>query len=88
MAQERSVRLTNSVPDQRAMVIEAEGLIAEYSTGCTPTGEWFALGTIVQNGGVRTTPAWVVVGTGATADEAVHNLTVEVRGQARASLRI
>lgn len=70
----------------KAPVIHTDGLTAEYSTGCTPTGEWFALGTICRPGTVRTMPAWVVVGTGESAEAAVHSLTLEIKAQAQTEL--
>ncbi|MBA2454894.1 MAG: hypothetical protein H0V47_17140 [Chloroflexia bacterium] len=71
-SQERSVRL-----------IETSGLTAEYSTGCTPTGEWFALGTIVREVGKTSMPAWVLVGTGTSVEDAIQNLSNEIGTQAR-----
>lgn len=82
------VGATISQADQtrKVPVIQTDGLTAEYSTGCTPTGEWFALGTISRAGTARTMPAWVVVGTGASAEEAVNSLTLEIRAQAQTAL--
>lgn len=82
MADQGGVRFDTTVPHPTKPTIEVEGLTAQYSTGCTPTGEWFALGTIARNGKLKTTPAWVVVGTGTTKEEAVQSLTSEVRLQA------
>ena len=78
MTDRAGVTISAAGRDNRVPIIEAEGLIAEYSTGCTPTGEWFALGTITRNGEQRVAPAWVVVGTGSTADEAVDSLMHEI----------
>ena len=83
MADQERVSVSNTMRDVRPNIIETEGLTARYSTGCTTTGEWFALGTIVREGALKTMPAWVVVGTGGTVDEAVQNLTAEVGAQAR-----
>lgn len=83
MAHQGRITIPESTPERKARVIEAAGLTAEYSTGCTPTGEWFALGTIVREPGTTSTPAWVVVGTGASVDQAIQNLTVEIGAQAR-----
>jgi hypothetical protein len=86
MTDQDSFAISNDTLDRRAPVIETDGLVAEYSTGCTPTGEWFALGTIVSERGTRTMPAWVVVGTGTSMEEAVDSLALEVRSQAQAML--
>lgn len=88
MSNQVGVTISDATVKRQAPVIEADGLKAEYSTGCTPTGEWFALGTITHDGEKRAMPAWVVVGTGATIDEAVISLTQEVRAQARSSVRL
>lgn len=82
MTDHAGVTTSQTTRDRRPPVIETSGLTAEYSTGCTPTGEWFALGTIQRTGHGTSMPAWVVVGTGATVDEAVTSLTHEIRAQA------
>jgi hypothetical protein len=86
MTDQGSFAISNDPADRRVPVIEADGLVAEYSTGRTPTGEWFALGTIVRDRGMRTMPAWVVVGTGESMEEALESLTLEIRSQARMTL--
>jgi hypothetical protein len=86
MTDQGSFAISEDVNDRRAPVIEANGLVAEYSTGRTPTGEWFALGTIVRERGVRTMPAWVVAGTGASKEEALNSLKLEIRSQAQTTL--
>ena len=88
MANPGDVTRSTTAQAQNKPKIEVEGLTAEYSTGCTPTGEWFALGTIVREGGAKATPAWVVVGTGATMDEAVQNLTSEMEVKASGYARL
>ena len=86
MLDQGSLAISNDADNRRAPVIEANGLVAEYSTGTTPTGEWFALGTIVHDRGVRTMPAWVVVGTGTSKEEALNSLKLEIGSQAQATL--
>lgn len=88
MTDRSGVTISDAVTEHKVPFIEANGLTAEYSTGCTPTGEWFALGTITRNGDQRVTPAWVVVGTGSSADEAVDSLTHEIQARARTAARI
>ena len=83
MANQGRATVSESAQDRSVNVIEAAGLVAEYSTGCTPTGEWFALGTIVREAGARAMPAWVVVGTGTSVEEAVQGLAAEIETQAR-----
>lgn len=88
MTAQRIAPVSNGSATTRPNVIKAAGLAAEYSTGCTPTGEWFALGTILREGTLTSMPAWVVVGTGTTRDEAVSNLATEISAQAHGSARI
>ena len=83
MANQGGVTVPGSAPERSVRMIEIAGLTAEYSTGCTPTGEWFALGTIVRKVGTTSMPAWVVVGTGANVEDAIQNLTNEIGTQAR-----
>ena len=83
MANQGGVTVSGSARERRVRMIESAGLTAEYSTGCTPTGEWFALGTIVREVGTTSMPAWVVVGTGASVEDAIQNLTNEIGTQAR-----
>lgn len=82
MTNQGSVTVSGSAQDRTPAIIETAGLRAEYSTGCTPTGEWFALGTIVCNIGTISIPAWVLVGTGANAAEAIQSLTTAIGLQA------
>lgn len=88
MTDRSGVTISDAGTERKVPFIEADGLTAEYSTGCTPTGEWFALGTITRRGDERVTPAWVVVGTGSTADEAVNSLTSEIQVRARTAINI
>ena len=86
MADQVGVTISQADQTREVPVIHTDGLTAEYSTGCTPTGEWFALGTITRQGTARTMPAWVVVGTGDSAEAAVSNLTLQVQAQAQTAL--
>lgn len=88
MTDQAGVTISDAATERTIPYIEADGLTAEYSTGCTPTGEWFALGTITRNGGRRVGPASVIVGTGSSADEAVSSLTLEIRARARDDVNI
>lgn len=83
MENQGGVTVSGSAQGRSVRLIESAGLTAEYSTGCTPTGEWFALGTIVRDVGAISMPAWVVVGTGASVEDAIQNLTYEIGTQAR-----
>lgn len=83
MSNQGRVTISESTQERTTRVIETAGLSAEYSTGCTPTGEWFALGTIVRSSGSISTPAWVVVGTGTSVEQAIESLTEEIGVQAR-----
>lgn len=88
MTDRAGVTISDAARDRQVPFIQADGLTAEYSTGCTPTGEWFALGTITRAGDQRVVPAWVVVGTGSSADEAVSNLTDEIQARARTAITV
>lgn len=83
MQNQGRVAVSESVQERSIRLIETAGLTAEYSTGSTPTGEWFALGTVIREAGKTSLPAWVLVGTGTNEDEAIQNLTTEIGTQAR-----
>lgn len=68
---------------QTARVLRTKGLLAEYSTGRSPSGEWFALGTVRSELPGRDQPAWMLVGTGETADDAVSTLQRQMESEAR-----
>lgn len=50
----------------------------EYSSGRTPSGEWFAIGSVYVRPTPRLHPAWIVVGYGANAAAAVADLRQQV----------
>lgn len=66
--------------------IQVADLSAEYSTGQRPDGEWFALGTVRADGVRFDGFPWIVVGTGASRDEAVAQLTEKVTDTAQATV--
>ncbi len=49
--------------------VQVSGITAEYSVGQTPTGEWFALGTL------RAQTSQLIIGTGPTETDAIEQLT-------------
>lgn len=64
-------------------VIRTHGLLAEYTVGKAPSGEWFAYGSIrSEHDGVQY-PAWTIIGTGLTPEAAVAVLRDELDGEAR-----
>jgi hypothetical protein len=68
---------------QMDRVLRTNGLLAEYSTAQAPSGEWFALGSVRPEDGSRRQPAWMLVGTGNTVEDAVSRLLTEMERAAR-----
>lgn len=66
-----------------ARILRTEGLLAEYRTGQAPWGEWFALGSVRGELTLPGQPAWILVGAGSSADEAVGGLLIELQTEAR-----
>lgn len=64
-------------------VLRTNGLFAEYTMGRAPSGEWFALGSVRSEQPLALRPAWVIVGTGSTAEDAVGRLQSELETQAQ-----
>jgi hypothetical protein len=64
-------------------ILRTRGLFAEYSTGHAPSGEWFALGTVRSESPGRNQPAWMLVGTGESADAAVSTLLRQMEIEAQ-----
>jgi hypothetical protein len=64
-------------------VLRTQGLLAEYTTGQAPSGEWFALGTVRSEIPLPSPPAWILVGTGRSAEDAVGGLLLELESEAR-----
>lgn len=66
-----------------ARILRARGLLAEYTTGQSPSGEWFALGTVRGELPLPSTPAWILVGAGASAEDAIGGLMIQLESEAR-----
>jgi hypothetical protein len=66
-----------------ATVLRSLGLMADYSVGQTEAGMWFAIGSVRDASAALYHPAWVIVGTGFTADDAVAALQVQLEDEAR-----
>jgi hypothetical protein len=64
-------------------VLRTKGLFAEYSVAQRPGGDWFALGSVRSELPLTARAAWVLVGTGSTAEAAVGRLQVELDSAAR-----
>jgi hypothetical protein len=64
-------------------VLRTAGLLAEYTTGQAPSGEWFALGSVRREQTLPGQPAWILVGTGSSSDDAVGGLLLELETEAR-----
>jgi hypothetical protein len=67
----------------RPRVLRTKGLFAEYNVAQRPGGEWFALGSVRSEPPLTSRAAWVLVGTGSTAEAAVGRLQVELDSAAR-----
>lgn len=70
--QEHSVHLA------LAPTMRAGGLIAEYSSGKAPSGEWFALGSVHESALGTLRPATILVGAGTSHDTALDSLRQEL----------
>jgi hypothetical protein len=66
-----------------ARILRTRGLWAEYTTGQSPSGEWFALGTIRSDLALPVPPARILVGAGRSAEDAVGGLLVQMETEAR-----
>jgi hypothetical protein len=83
------VKVKTMIDEDQAMratqprVLRTKGLLAEYNVAQRPDGEWFALGSVRSELLLPRHPAWVLVGTGATADAAVGGLLIELESAAR-----
>jgi hypothetical protein len=64
-------------------VIRTSGLLAEYTVGQTPKGQWFALGSVRGDTTALKSPAWMIVGTGSSAEDAVDGLRSQLANEAR-----
>lgn len=67
---------------RNARILRTRGLLAEYSTGQAPSGEWFALGSVRSEVPLMGPPAWILVGTGPSAEDAVGGLMRELETEA------
>lgn len=72
---------------RNARILRTRGLLAEYTTGQAPSGEWFALGSVRSEVPLITPPAWILVGTGPSAEDAVGGLMIELESEARRIVR-
>ena len=70
-----------------ARILRTRGLLAEYTTGQAPSGEWFALGSVRSEMSLAGSPAWILVGTGPSAEDAVGGLMIELESEARRVIR-
>lgn len=68
---------------QSQRILRTKGLFAEYSTGQSPSGEWFALGTVRSELPGRDQPAWMLVGTGDSVDAAISTLLRQMELEAQ-----
>jgi hypothetical protein len=76
-----------ATPLREVPVLRTQGLLAEYTTGRAPSGEWFALGTVRSEIPLPSPPAWILVGTGRSAEDAVGGLLIELETEARRVFR-
>lgn len=68
---------------RNARILRTRGLLAEYTTGQAPSGEWFALGSVRSELSLPNPPAWILVGTGGSVEDAVGGLLIELETEAR-----
>lgn len=76
-----------SVKQER--VVEIQGFRAEYSTGQRRGGDWFALGTVRSQARnlERGQGTWMIVGAGVSAEDAVQEMTEQLRRQVASRAR-
>ncbi len=67
---------------RNARILRTRGLLAEYTTGQAPSGEWFALGSVRSELTLPSPPALILVGTGRSAEDAVGGLMIELETEA------
>jgi hypothetical protein len=79
-----------SVTDGAVRQISVGPLRAEYSLAhSTVTGDWVAIGTIRSLPSLSMPPAWILVGLGDSASDAIEDLRQQMEWQAiRARLRL
>ncbi|MGE3845148.1 MAG: hypothetical protein AB7I50_26610 [Vicinamibacterales bacterium] len=65
-----------------ARTLRSKGLLAEYTTGQAPSGEWFALGSVRSELPLTSPPAWILVGTGRSVEDAVSGLLTQLETEA------
>jgi hypothetical protein len=65
-----------------AQILRTRGLLAEYTTGQAPSGEWFALGSVRSELPLTSPPAWILVGTGRSVEDAVSGLLTQLETEA------
>ena len=64
-------------------MVRTSGLLAEYTVGKAPSGEWFAYGSVRSEHDDVQYPAWTVVGTGLTPEAAEDGLRDRLEFEAR-----
>jgi len=74
----------HSIRPALAPTIQAGALVAEYTAGKAPSGEWYALGSVHESALGTLRPATILVGAGASHDTALDSLRQEL---ARVALR-
>ena len=69
------------VPPEGRASIDLNGIRAEVSTARIPSGEWVALGSVVDASLASPLlhPAWMIVGTGTSRESAVDDLRDEMQ---------
>ena len=88
MADDVKSPLTAGKPVENAKVIKTSGLLAEYTTGRSISGEWFALGSVREEIALDgRQPAWLIVGTGRSPEDAVSRLLTELEHEAQRHFR-
>lgn len=83
MDNQTGVSVYGPASSEQSQTLRSGRLTAEYSTGRTPTGDYFALGTIRGDEDAPLRPAWVIIGTGLSEEDAIRHLTRELEHQAQ-----
>ncbi|HEX5166604.1 MAG TPA: hypothetical protein VFV93_14465 [Thermomicrobiales bacterium] len=66
-----------------ASPIHSNGLVAVYSLGQTPAGEWFAIGSVRSTVVALNHPAWIIVSTGTSKEATVEALQAQLEVESR-----
>ena len=87
MADKATSSETGATELREIPILRTRGLLAEYTTGQAPSGEWFALGSVRSEIPLPGPPAWILVGTGQSPEDAIGGLLLELESEAARVIR-